>query len=501
MQKTNINTEQFCLALLTLGKKRSRAMVNYVMALAANQGCTSPVQLAMSIFNHYTYSNLTKILEFWEPSDEEIDLFTKPYFPSPRQDIVDQACYVLTHDLTSVEGEHALCRKDRQFISKPNVVIPQNTPISVGHPVSCLNLNTGEKGFTLPLRMERVGLEVDANELAVKQIIEVLESEDLPFAEVLNILLADSGYGKAIFLGRLYEQKNLIGVVRLRSGIKVYDQATSDQQKPNGASKIYGATYYLNTHTQEKTFKKRGLDETYTVLQPSIVDKLPSESHQYPTTLKNKRQVTVKIDRWNDMLLRTKDGVKMGDKPIDILKIEVCDAQSGKSLFKRPTYLCIISQRKSEIKTEKGLTLYRERYDIEPTFRFDKNNLLMDRLQTPEVEHLDTWLKIVQLAHWLLYVASKEIDTFTCPPWQKYLEVNKALLAQDAKELPQLTIAQTQKNIGDLFATFDKTPFLPKVVKSGPGREQGTKMPPRERFAVAKKNIKNIRLAKSQANN
>jgi hypothetical protein len=257
----NISTEQFCLALLTLGEKRARAMANFVMALAANHGCTNPVQLTQSLFNNYTYSNLTKILEFWEINDEEFDFFAKPYFPAPRQGLVDQAYYVLTHDMTSVEGEHAPCRKDRQYISKSNVVIPQNAPISVGHPVSCLHLNTGEKGFTLPLRVERVGLEVDANELAVEQIREVLKSKDLPFAESLNILLADSGYGKVIFLGRLYEQENLICVVRLRAGMKVYDQAEADPKQDksngrNGRSTIYGATYYLNSHTQEKTYKK-----------------------------------------------------------------------------------------------------------------------------------------------------------------------------------------------------------------------------------------------------
>ena len=37
---------------------------------------------------------------------------------------------------------------------------------------------------------------------------------------------------------------------------------------------------------------------------------------------------------------------------------------------------------------------YRQRFDIEHFFRFGKNRLLMDKIQTPDVQHEESWWQL-----------------------------------------------------------------------------------------------------------
>jgi len=40
-----------------------------------------------------------------------------------------------------------------------------------------------------------------------------------------------------------------------------------------------------------------------------------------------------------------------------------------------------------------------ERLDIEHFFRFGKTRLLMDKIQTPDVEHEEAWWQLVMIAY------------------------------------------------------------------------------------------------------
>jgi hypothetical protein len=187
----------------------------------------------------------------------------------------------------------------------------------------------------------------------------------------------------------------------------------------------------------------------------------------------------------------------MKDKPFDVLRIQVLDAQTQKPVFERPMFIAVSGKRKNEITTNTARQQYRERYDAEPYYRFAKNKLLMDKLQTPEVKHLDTWLRIVQITSWLLFTAGQEIGLTVCPVWQKYLPQNKSAQQQPLKPL---SIAQTQKVIHVLFYTLSQIPFLPLKCKKGKGRQKGQTFPKRTRFKVVKKIKKSVRKLKKQQN-
>ncbi len=153
------------------------------------------------------------------------------------------------------------------------------------------------------------------------------------------------------------------------------------------------------------------------------------EHLEQDAVLGNGRKVILDIRRWNDLLIRTKEGASMKNKPLDVLRVQALDAQSRQPIFDRPMFLAVSGKRKSRVDSALAQEQYRERYDVEPYYRFAKNKLLMDKLQTPTVECLDPWLRMVQISSWLLFTPSEEIRQVSCPVWQKYLPKNKT--AQD----------------------------------------------------------------------
>ena len=76
----------------------------------------------------------------------------------------------------------------------------------------------------------------------------------------------------------------------------------------------------------------------------------------------------------------------------------------------------------------------------------------MNKLRSPVIEHQDTWLKIVQIASWLLYVERNEITRVDFQVWQKYLPMNKNIVDSVVERI-KLSLSQVQKSVHRLFCT------------------------------------------------
>jgi len=125
---------------------------------------------------------------------------------------------------------------------------------------------------------------------------------------------------------------------------------------------------------------------------------------------------------------------------------------------------------------------YRNRFDIEHFFRFGKQNLLLDKYQTPDEEHLQNWLEVVGLSYWLLWIG-KEEATHQTYKWRKY---DSNLKKRKEYELP-VSPSQVQQQMEGIILSFEQEPFLPKLQIKGKGRKLGQKMPKRKRHPVRKK--------------
>jgi hypothetical protein len=465
------DTHSYCLSILNLGSGRRKALVNFIMGLASSPNISHPVEISESPFCHYTYSNLTKIVKYWNLKDETMLSFLSPYFPEPLQLACGRSYYTLAHDFTKLSKPHSATLEGRGYLLACNPVT--NISLTAGYPISALHIHGGHGGFMPPLLMERLSVDADKNAQVLSQLDTVLTHADLPLKACICLFLADSGYGKAKIMSALYEYTQVAGILRMRSGMKVWAKYEGEQ-KQKGTARIYGGKYYLSSQSCPEKNRK------------SITECPGCEAESYEHTLSNGRVVIVHLKRWNNMMIRSQKACKMKDKPLDIVEVVITDKTTGKRVFARPMFLAITGKEKSCISTRESHSEYRKRFDVEGSYRFMNQNLLMGSFQSPELRHQDTYLKMVQLTYWLLFVASQELTQVDCKPWQKYDKKHKAATQAAPKPL-NLTPAQTQKSIWRLFATFDKKPFLPKKCKKSKGRKPSTTFPQRPHYKVVKK--------------
>lgn len=455
------------------------------MALASCQEARSPVELSLSPVYHYQFSSISKAIDHLITDQKErlalqtaIEELCMSYYKRPAW----QPYYLLQTDTTPLCKPHSPTMEGRTHIVVANNAIAGNKPLSIGYETSYVNLSDSMGGWSLPLSIKRVSPEQTASECALSQLESLLNNPNVTAADSLIVNALDSKYGNAHYLAPAHQHERLVNTVRMRSGMKVWKR--NDQTDTGGHPRIYGEKYYLQRQSGNKTYKKPKSKETYPVFQRAIFDLPADEQRQFCIYTRKKRKLNIHLWRWNDMMIRTKKGHDMKDKPFDLIAVRVTDAQTGKQVFGREMFIAITGKRKSELSIYHGYECYRRRYDIEPFLRFSKQRLMLQNYQTPDTQHLDNWLLIQQLTSWLLYATSDEAH-FQPLKWESYLPKNKT-----AKFAARLSISQVRKAAQRLFLTFDPLPFKPVKSKKGKGRQKGMTFEPRKRHKVVKKTTK-----------
>jgi hypothetical protein len=323
------------------------------------------------------------------------------------------------------------------------------------------------------------------NQVAGTQITSLMEDEALPFfREDLLVNNLDRGYG-ALYLKSATKFKNLVSILNVRHGSKVYAQAEGNGKQ------VYGQCYYLVGSDCDRDFKKHPeTGQPYSVHLNSVCGRTPDDSLTRKTVLKNGREVIVVLRRYNNLLWRTKQGVKMADKPFDLVCAKVLDAKNLKAVWVRPLFVCAVGEKRSKLTLRDIYETYLTRYDIEPQFRFSKQRLLLEAFQTCVAQHLHNWMTIVMMALWMLFTA-RNVVAKQPEKWQQYTELKKDELFPN--ETHTLSMSQVRKSIQNLLLTFDKKPFLPQKSKPGTGRKKGQSQKTRTKFPYVKKTTANAR--------
>lgn len=127
----------------------------------------------------------------------------------------------------------------------------------------------------------------------------------------------------------------------------------------------------------------------------------------------------------------------------------------------------VSGKKRLELSLQNIFDAYRQRFDIEHFFRFGKNKLLMDKSQTPDVEHEEAWWQINMIAYVQLYLA-RDLAKNAPKPWEKYLETFKSSSSK-------ISPTQVQKDFGRIIQTFGTPALPPKRLKNAPGRQKGKK--------------------------
>lgn len=478
-QKTS---ESFCQALLELDINHAKALANLVISLASYTEADSVVELSKSPLYHFQYSSICDAINALchnEAAYESISTKIRRHCMSFCSLPSDQI-YRFNSDSSTLLKVFSPTLKDRVQVHIPNNVIAGNKPLSVGYRNSAITLSSYDS-WQLTLSMKRIGIHQSATECLLGQLNGLFEDQQLPFYKAnLVINRLDSGYGNAHYLAPSYKHTQLVNIVRLRQGQKIW--LPSLQKNTHGRPPIYDdKPYYLYQNSQTKSFKYK--DQIRSVYQRSIFEIAPSQVATMGSATMKGRKILHQIFSWNNLLLRTKKGNKMSDKPINLLAVISTDATTGEKIFQQPLFMVVSGKNKDILSPSQTFCEYQERYDIEPFFRFNKQKLLLDKFQTSDVQHLDNWMLVVQLAVFLLFLTAQQAQ-HTCPKWQKYLPKEKAPNAT------RLTIAQARKAAQNLFLTFDKSPFLPKKSKKGIGRQKGETQIAKIRYDIYQKKKK-----------
>jgi hypothetical protein len=489
-------SEQFCQKILGLKIPKIKALCNLVLSLSSNKGGKSVVSLSENKHYYYEYSSITDAIDGlytmhpeWSLEDcgEEALRLEKKLLGLVLEMLHPNSSgfILLNTDITSIIRHYTTTLPDNHIVYKPNVRIRGQKPIDIGYEYSSIGYSAGKdiakkSSWNVPLSIRRIKTGENKNSFTatqVKEVVELIGGTEL----IVNAL--DSAYSTPEYLGPSSEIPNLVSIVRFASNRNVWEGLSKASQlkkrKTNtsnkGANAVYGTSYKLSD------YKNWGIS--------------PIKEQRFDYQLSNGRQVEVLVELWGRRKIRTKRGISMKDKSFNLIRIQLYDKKSKEPIYKKSLWLSVWGKRSNELSLKSIFFSYRKRFDIEHFFRFGKQRLLMDKYQTPDQEHLDNWMKIVQLAYWLLWVAEQEARTMenTIPKWQKYLkrEHNRR------KYNEELSPTQVQNVMELIISSFELDPYIPKSKKNGTGRKKGQTQTKRTKYKIKYKGKKKKKTANS----
>lgn len=446
----------------------------------------SVVGLSESPLFTHDYSSLSQCIGGLSDSSDNLKLVLSQLQELLMRYYPNRDVYSLQTDVSPITKPFSRKMGERQYVNVPNNVIAGNKSLSIGYNFSYINVGytptEGGSRWSLPFSVKRVLLDSDGISTAKDQLSTLMKDDKLPFKKAKLVKNAsDSGYFSARYFAPLVEEHpNMVQICRDRHGTKVWQQAPKTERVPGqrGTNSVYGKeTYYLIAHSDEKKCTNGNTKTTVLKKRTAIYDLIPNETLEIEQVTSRGRQLIVKIERWDNMMIRSKNGYSMKDKPFNLFASQVIDAETGELVFQKPMFIAVFGHLKDNVTTREVLEEYRNRFDIEGHNRFSSHSLLLNDYQTPEVQHLDNWSIIVATAYWLLFVAADEVDLIL-KPWERHLPKNKELSTalKVAENQPKKSVAQTKKGAFALFYTFDRKSYAPKSVKNGKGRKKGTKI-------------------------
>ena len=454
-------------------KKLADSAMELLDALCSNNKTTSVVKLSLNPLFRRGHSALFKAigaLSFREVSKvengEEEDSQPQEWEEKPLLELIaevvpkpeERPFYLLGLDCTSVERQFAKTLADRGMVYQATQ-IKGNKPITIGHSYSMLAViperKEGDAPWTIPLEMSRVSTESNSNQKGIEQLKAVLSNPKLAWGKELCVNAVDSAYGNKQFLSPLQEHQNLVTIARSRSN-RVFYQSPAISETPigKGHPTWYGARFAIQ---EPDTWHE------------------PTEVSQFSYKTRRERIVNVTITAWSNILMRGGNDTPTHKFPFTLLRIESID-DAGQS-FLKPMWLIVIGERRGELSVLQAYQSYRQRFDLEHTFRFGKQNLLLTTFETPDVEHEQQWVKFVILAYVQLW-AAHSLAVSLPRPWEKYLLPVSST---------RISLSKVQQDWFRIVSQLGSPAVSPKNRGYSSGRKSGENQPPRPLLPVIKK--------------
>ena len=368
--------------------------------------------------------------------------------------------YLFVTDCTLAPRVHSPTLSDRGIVYYPNPVTG-NKPITIGHKYSIMGFLPPKANkappWILPLMTKRVSTDSKDTEIGAEQLQATLNKLS---CELLCVSVVDSGYCSPEYIDKLHNtnvnNNNLVTIVRARSN-RILWRRSENKRSPyvrRGHELWYGSKFDFKDedtwHTPDKLFQEE------------------------ITTKKGKMRL-VSVQSWDNMLMRQKRGIHMNKNPCTVYKIKITDIK-GNQVFNKPLWLMVFGDRRNELSPKQVYRDYFQRYDIEHFFKFAKNHLLVDKLQTPKTEHEENWWKICSIAYCILFAARLVADKIP-HPWEKYLpEYNRSNI--------MATPTQVQRAFSKITCKIGTPAITPKPRGKPLGRSLGALQTKRKRHLL-----------------
>lgn len=423
-------------------------------ALSAENNVNSAVTLSLS--HHFTrqHSSISQLVS-QILAEEALSYVLQNIYDLIMRRIRDQdhepkklRFFIL--DETGIFKPDANSMDDRSYVHGASKT---NHAIGVGHSYSYLVGDDDAIGqWVIPINSRRVKTNENAIEVGFEQFKSQLPKD---VSENTHALTADSKYSSKEAIANIYGLgESALLLTRLNSKRTLHFPYTGEQ-KQRGAKKKYGEEFKLHDSS-------------------TWVD--PHEVLEFDMQSARGKDYTVRLRRWNGLILKGKNGISMHDKPFDVVKVEVFDSNGNPVNYKK-MWLMVAGARKNLIEIKEVFMRYSRRFKIEHFFRFCKQHLLLGKYQTPDTPTQNKWCTFSCLAYLNLLSLSGMMENDMLHPWRK----GSAL----PEEIPSpYAIKRMASKIIDKVGT----PAKPCYYKShGCGRKSGVEMPKRSKKTVVVK--------------
>lgn len=429
---------------------RQDAAMELVDSLASNTQARSVVELSLNPVHRRNYCSITRALgEFYvgydakdkQKQNQQLTQMLAEYCPPLQK----RHYHLFALDCTSNPRLFSKTLADRGFVYAPNAV-SGNKPVTIGHQYSMAvylpeKLSQDTPPWVMPLSCERVETHQKGTMIGMRQMNTCI-SQSI-FQDRLCVSVGDCAYSNPNCLAEAFKNPNQVHVSRARNNRTFYSSPVQKKRsKIRGRPKCYGKKFKLHAKRLRK----------------------PDECIEFKTFSKKGKEQIVRIECWNNMLMRGSRNADMAHCPFRLLKIQVYKP-TGELFFKRPMWIIVSGKKRDQLSLLDVYNIYRQRFDIEHFFKFGKDKLLLDKLQTPEVEHEEAWWQFVMIAYAQLFM-SRELAKNTPHPWEKYASEFKSPCNEKSP-------TQTQKSFGRIIQEIGTPAKPPRPRNKSRGRRQG----------------------------
>ena len=412
--------------------KRADATMDLVDALTTTAPIESPVAVSENVLFRRQFSSVYDVLQEGELPTAALRTIFYQYQPAEAKTLAGYEVYAV--DCTPVPRPEADTLPDRIYLKSQ-----QEQVAEIGEKFSWLvRLVKPGSSWVAPQDIERVASHLTDNEVAVQQV-ERLDKQ----SNRLKVVVADSLYGNQYFLALFLVVTTVVGLVRLRSNLRLYEQPTPKPPGSKGAPRKHGSVFKL-------TSPSRPADRTANL-----------------TLLGQK----IRLAAWHQLHLR-----KLPALVGLVLRVEFLKADDTPR-YKTPLYLFWTGPL--TVPLEDLCRMYLWRFAIEHAFRFFKQQLGLLACRSTNPQVVSHWMWLVALAYWQLLLMEPLVADHR-PPWRR----------STPREARMLSPGMVRRGALPFLLRLGTPAAMPRPAGKGYGRSQGYRPEPKKRHPVVRKSKK-----------